>query len=1114
MLPGFSGHLVSEVVLERHLEDGQSSGFGGPALHRDLPEWQKRRRGLGPASSVRALWETAAEPLFRALGFTAIGHVTILGDAAVTTLSGGGPPVALLVTGWCERMDPFWRRAIVEAINRGAWWCVIFNGSRLRLVEAGRPYSQRYVEFDVDLALDDERTFRAMWMLLHANAFSSVSTSRFGFLQEVVEESNRYAAGVCRSLRGGVLDAAREVLGALLMRPPRPPLDQAFEQALTIVYRILFLLFAEARALMPLWHPVYRESYSLEALRVAVEHDSTSIGLWDALRAVSRLAHAGCRAADLRITAFNGRLFAPSRTPLAEREDLDDHAARKAVLALSTRPAPDRAGRERITYRDLGVEQLGAVYETLLDYEPRIAPSRLAPQEARRGQPLRATISLEPGSGLRKATGSFYTPQPIAQYLVRRTLGPLVREASPERILQLRVLDPAMGSGAFLVAACGYLARAYEAALVRSGGCHSSDIGPHEQAAIRRTVAERCLYGVDLNPMAVQLARLSIWLATLAADRPLSFLDHHLATGDSLLGTWLACLRHAPHPLPRKGPPVLPLFADSEIADTLRGVLPVRFTLALEPSDTLDRVREKEHALAALNSRDSAISKWKRLANLWCSQWFSAHQPTRAVFESLSDAVLTGRSALPAATANNWLEDAEAVATARKFFHWELEFPEVFFGADGMRQLDPGFDAVVGNPPWDMIRADAGPGDVRSRAREDAQSVVRFVRSAGVYGTQSVGHCNRYQLFVERAIALMRAGGRLGLVLPSGLATDHGSAPLRAWLFSRCSVEGLVGFDNRQAVFPVHRSLRFLLLTAASGGPTTEFGCRLGEADPAILETCEGDDTPPRSWYPVHVTPRLLERLTGPELAVPDLRTLLDVTIAERAAALFRPLGDEHGWAVRFGRELNATEDREGFRPPGRGAPVVEGKHLEPFRVNLASTRWSVAPEEARRQLGRRFECARVAYRDVAGPSNRLTLIAAVLPPGSVSTHTVFCLRTPLPLRAQHFLCGMFNSFVVNYLVRLRVATHVTTEIVERLPIPRWDAMPAAFVEVAGLARLLSRRAHPVALARLNARVAELYQLAPDEFTHILGTFPLVPIEERDAALEEFVSRRTRNQSP
>ena len=168
-------------------------------------------------------------------------------------------------------------------------------------------------------------------------------------LQDLVDASDRHASGVRRSLKGGVLAASADVLAALVGPNPAKPatpehLDDAFEQALTIVYRIVFLLFAEARALVPVWHPVYRDSYSLDALRAAIERPHGAIGLWDALRAIARLAHAGCRAGDLRVTPFNGRLFAPARTPLAERRNLDDDAARRAMLALSTRPARGRGG--------------------------------------------------------------------------------------------------------------------------------------------------------------------------------------------------------------------------------------------------------------------------------------------------------------------------------------------------------------------------------------------------------------------------------------------------------------------------------------------------------------------------------------------------------------------------------------------------------------------------------------------------------------------------------------------------------------------------------------------------------------------------------------------------
>ena len=1106
MLPGIEGHLLSGAFVEQQVSGGFDAAAEGGA-RRELAAWRNRGAMLGPSSTPRALLQSAP-PLFAALGFDPAEQIELTEPAISATLRSGNRTVALIVTPWGEARDPLWRLAITQAARRGASWALIFNGLHLRIVDAGRLYARRHLEIDLDLAIDQPRTFEALVQLFGAPALAAGPEDPRS-LHALVAASDRHAAGVCRSLRDGVLAASAEVLRALLAHKV-VDLENSFEQALTVVYRMLFLLFAEARALVPLWHPIYRESYSLEGLRDAAEQSPHAPGFWDALRAIARLAHAGCRAGDLQVTPFNGRLFAPARTPLAERRDLDEDAARRAIVALSTRPSADRAGRERIAYRDLGVEQLGAVYETLLDYEPRVD---------------RRSISLQPGSGVRKATGTFYTPQPIADYVVRRTLGPLVRDATPDQILRLRVVDPAMGSGAFLVAACRFLASAYEAALVRAGGCHPTDIGESDRVVIRRTIAERVLYGVDLNPMAVQLARLSLWLATLAADRPLSFLDHRLQVGDSLLGTWLAQLRHPPSTRRRRAPDgTLPLFGVDAVSHAVREAMPIRFSLETMPNDTVEQVRAKERAFADLTGRHAGLSRWKRIAHLWCAAWFadSRDAAPAAAFGSLSDAALTGRGALPSRTASRYLDQADAVGDRRRLFHWELEFPEVFFDRHGARLPHAGFDAVIGNPPWDMIRADSGGADARSRARLDMTPVIRFTRDAGIYTAQSDGHANRYQLFVERAIALTRRGGRLGLVLPSGLATDHGSAALRRLLLSHCRVDAIVGMDNHRGVFPIHRSVRFLLVTASAGGPTSRIACRLGVDDPAELDSI-GDDTSD-ARFPIHVSPALLERISGPDLAIPNLRSATDLAIVERAAALFAPLGSAEGWAVRFGRELNASDDRAAFRPvggpapsgPGSGGskrtrptylPVVEGKHVEPFQVALDSVRHRVSAADARRLLrSDRHERPRLAYRDVASATNRLTLIAAVLPSHCVSTHTVFCLRTPLPSGAQHLLCGLFNSFVVNYMVRLRVTTHVTTGTVERLPIPTAEAAPAACREIAGLARLLARRPNPDALARLNARVAELYQLSAQEFEHILATFPLIPLEQRRETLRAFAA--------
>jgi len=1118
MLPGLDGHLVSSALLESQLLARDDPADAPTAA---LRAWRSTR-AFGPASSVRSIFDAGAATLVTALGFDPPSKVEPIDQALAATLQHGNLPrqsgrgataVALLVVPWGTRFDAWWRTAVTQAIRRAADWAVIFDGSRLRVVDASRLYARRYVEFDLDLTFDYAAGCAALWRSAGAEALTA-GRSDARSLHALVQESDRHATGVCRSLRDGVVTASSDVLSALVgsRRPARlPPVVDSFEQALTIVYRLLFLLFAEARALVPLWHPVYRDSYSVDALREVAERGDRTPGLWDTLRAMARLAHTGCEAGSLRVTPFNGRLFSPARTPLADRRDLDDEAARRAVLALSTRTASDRAGRERISYRDLGVEQLGAVYETLLDYEPRLH----YPSSAGCGD--LPVVTLESGSGIRKATGTFYTPQPIADYLVRRTLGPLTRDARPDQILELRIVDPAMGSGAFLVAACRFLAHEYEQALVRHGACSPGDLDERARVTIRRTIAERCLYGVDVNPMAVQLARLSLWLATLASDRPLSFLDHRLQVGDSLLGAWLANLRHAPVSRSRRRPDrTLPLFDGSAVGDALREALPVRFSLESTPNDSLEQVRKKERALSAMTAPESPLSRWKRIAHVWCATWFGPGGTVApaAAFGSLSDFVLTGRSDLPRQTASRYIDAAEAIATARRFFHWELEYPEVFFDCDGHRRPHAGFDAVIGNPPWDMIRADPGgtTSSGRTGQRDDAASVVRFTRDSGTYAAQSDGHANRYQLFVERALALTRAGGRLGLVLPSGLATDQGSANLRRALFSTCDVDALVSVDNRRGIFPIHRSVRFLLLTASPGRATDRIACRLDLDDPAELERLGDEPASSADWFPVWLSPATIERLSGPDLVIPALRTPTDLAIAERAAALFPPLGDAAGWSARFGRELNATDDRAAFHEAGR-VPVLEGKHVEPFHADPKRARHFVNMRDAARLLpDGRYRRVRLAYRDVASATNRVTLIAAMLPAGCVSTHTLFCLRTPLPPRAQHFLCGLFNSLVVNFLVRLRVTTHVTTATVERLPIPTAESAPAAFREIAALARLLGRHHDAEAFARLNARVAELYQLSAAEFEHVLSTFPLIPIDERELALRTLATETRRAQ--
>jgi hypothetical protein len=1064
-----------------------------------LVAWHRRCAStLGPASGVRALAERGAAPFFALLGFR-IGPAVVLPgtDAARMTLTTpGGRTVGLVVCRWGERLDGAWRPAVRDAVREGCAWAFAYSGTAVRLIDAQRTFSRRYFELDLDAGVHDETTRRVLWATCHARCFDPTPTmTGQAPIDRLVQAAADHADRVCSSLHAGV-ERALSCLAPALHRAGRCDPQRLHEQSLTVLYRVLFLLFAEARGVVPVWHPIYRDSYSVERLCDDIRHARAPRGLWPALQAITRLAQRGCRIDDLHVPAFNGQLFSPDSAPAAEHARLDDTIVRDVLAALTSRRGPRGTGLRRIAYGDLGVEQLGAIYERVLDRVPdgdAVAPHRTAVQ---------ATVSR------RKATGSFYTPSSLTEYLVRRTLAPLVEDQPADTILRLRVVDPAAGSGAFLVAACRYLASAYEDALVRDGTFRPGDIDERTRASFRRAVAQRCLYGVDLNPMAVHLARLSTWLATLSPDLPLTFLDHRLRAGNSVVG---ASLDDLARQVPGRGRLVdasLPFDACGGLSERLRSVLPVRRRLAEDPETTAREVREKERALAALGADDGPLAPWRRAADLWCAWWFwSAAPPDRRLLGELIAHLVDRSPLLPERAARRPLDEAAAIAREHRFFHWTLEFPEIFSDEQGRPRADGGFDAVVGNPPWDMVRADAGDPPARLRRRRSTSGLVRFARDSGVYRLSGDGHLNLYQLFVERAVSLLRAGGRAGLVVPWGLMNDHGSGALRRHLFERCQIDSVVSFENRHGLFPIHRGLRFAVFTLANvpgGGPIR---CRFGETSTVALEALPargGAD----AAFPITLAPTLLRRTGGDGLPVPHATTTMDLAILARLGGEWPWLSSAEGWRARFGRELNGSEHRPWFHPAGRGLRVVEGKHLAPFSVDLAAVRYGITREETTRLLKGRWPEGRprLAYRDVAASSNALTLIAAILPADTVATHTVFCLTSALPPDAQWFLCGVFNSFVANYLVRLRVGTHLGSTTVERLPVPVVAAGTGPFASIAALSREVARegRARGTQHARLQAAVARLYGLTDEEFRHVLGTFPLVPESERALALRAW----------
>jgi hypothetical protein len=1114
-LSAIAGTLVSRAFA------GQLSGrYRGRVGEADLESFVRRIRRwhldvsarLGPASGLAALHDVGAAPLARLLGFS-VDRIRQASspDVLLSRLRRDRlPAMVLAVTPWSERHVSRVRAVLRSAAAHDPRWVIWFHGRQLRLLDPSRPLARRDLGFDLPLVVDDPAAIAVLRALVRAEAFIARPGGR-SFIDEVVTASASHDRFVARRLQDGVRDALSALAAALRRVEPgrRTPASAIVEQSLTLVFRLLFLLFAEARALVPVWHPVYRHSYLVEGLRRQAEHERCD-GLWEGLQAISRLAHEGCELDELRVTAFNGQLFSPTRTPLGEAGRVDNETMRRVLRSLTTCPDAGGGSREVVAYGDLDVEELGAIYERLLDasFEVERAIDRRTRPEGTRA-PTRVSVR-------RKESGTFYTPREMAAYLVREALAPLVRDASAEAILALRVLDPAMGSGAFLVAACRFLAEAYEQALERDGRLPRGVALERARAGFRRLVAQRCLFGVDVNPAAAGLARLSLWLATLSADAPLTFLDHHLRVGNSLIGASVDDLARGwrspggrPRRLADRGPqPALPLVEGEAVTSLMRDLVPFRARLA-EPDDRAGAVQEKDRALEQVLT-SGALARLLTLADAWCAKlsWPAGPPPPDTAWADLTDHALTGRSALPKGLGDRWLDTARHAGAARRYFHWPLQFPEVFFAADGSRRADAGFDAIVGNPPWDMVRADVHDADLGEQSARDAGELARFVRASGVYEGPREGHVNRYQLFVERTLALVRPGGRVGLVAPWGLASDQSATYLRRRLLLSCDTESIIGFENADAIFPIHRSQRFLLLASTAGRPTTGVRCRLGARTLDVLDRPAAHAGPPSQPETVVVAPAFLRRVSGEGLELPWIRRSADVAVLETIDRHTPPLGSIEGWGARFGRELNATDDRRLFAPPGAGMPIVEGRHLMPFAVRTEGSERSIRDRDVPALLARLpgLGRSRLAYRDVSSPTNTLTLIAAVLPARVASTHTIFCLRTRMDAESQWCLCALLNSFVANYLVRLRITSHVTASLMAGLRVPTLDRRPTARHELASLARELAaaRTASGAGYARVQALAARAYELTSDQFAYVVSTFPLVDARDRDAALAEF----------
>jgi len=949
-------------------------------------------------------------------------------------------------------------------------------------------------------------------------------------------------------------------------------------EGLVLVYRLLFILKLESAAdsarafsfaATALWRHALSPNQALGPIvrRHLDQGHETGRILADGLRTVFRVFRDGLSCSELSITPLGGALFSMDSTPLLDALNWSEHAA-ALLLDRLLWTTPKGRERERVQYGPLDVEELGRVYEALLELEPGIASrpmmrlrraklevvvpaDRVCRYQATddadadggessdrssvvRKQDIQAgRFYLRVGFG-RRATGAYYTPHEFVRFLVRETLGAQVRSSSPDEdpnptgILALKVVDPATGSGHFLVEACRFLgealyiacrlcdtqATAAEAEAARAAGdqrarllaraetlrarvselpdhvllaylprraSEGGDTGVSQGRALaicRRLVAVHCLYGVDRNPLAVELAKLSLWLESYAEGLPLTFLDHRLVQGDSLAGPFFAQLAN----LPVGGGQLDPLLACDVAA---------RLVTALHAA--LAEVR----ALQATVGRDAADLVLKEVAK---TRFDAALHPLRQLARAWSGAVMLGLRdaddeflalAKRVATDGSWPErltrrQATLLAAGTPALPWDLMFPEVF-RPDATGSRTGGFDAVLGNPPWDIVQQNAkeflagfdlsildAPTKREARGKqarlladpvtaeafrayqENFERQHRVVdrlyahQKVAVSGHATAGKLDTFRVFAERTLQLTGPEGATGMVVPSSFHANEGATGIRRLYLRETDLRTCLSFENRRRLFDINVRQKFALLVACRPGPTQAVRCGFYLDDVAQI------DDPARL---MRYDRAFIEKSGGAHLTFLELRSTADLATARRVFLRHPSLRD---WTSRrgivLGREMNITDDAHRVTPAahlrrGRHDYLMlhEGKTIQQFDDRWDSgARYAVALSALRDKPAWREAAGyfRLALRKIARSTDERTAIAAFTSPGYLFNDTAPVERTP-----QHRcnavalqLCAVINSFVFDWALRQKAAATVNLFILEACPVCDLSAQAARFL--------------------------------------------------------------------
>jgi len=1171
-----------------------------PSQKKDV--WAKAQAQGEPLLNLRG------EKLLQQLGYTieaTTGQVSILrgGDqrrAIAVFLDRNESPD--LPSSRFAQLSPL-SYALAKADQENLDWVIVSAGPALRLHPVGtgvgtgrRSRTETFAEIHLDLLGPGNAAY--LWLIYSADALR-----KEGLVAELLSDSERYAADLGTRLRervyGEVIpELAMAILSARgLRRPSAEDLAETYQMTLVYLFRLLFLAYAEDKDLLPFKHnPLYRDrslkhkAQELAKLRAAKTPFAADSILWEEIDRLFRAIDKGN--ASWGVPAYNGGLFSREEavSPLGAKLasiSLSDEALGPVLTSLLVEGS--EGGSERwgpVDFRSLGVREFGTIYEGLLENELAVAERDLTVKTKDRLQQYAPAVArdkiivakggayLYNTSGARKSTGSYFTKHFAVEYLLDHSLEPALKEhcerldtlteaEAAKAFFDFRVTDLAMGSGHFLVAAVDRIERRLSNYLyVRQLPSVQEDLGRLREAAnralgdvagsitieetqlLRRQVARRCLYGVDLNPMAVSLARLAIWIHTFVPGLPLSFLDHNLTRGNSLIGvgtleeanTWMR---------DRFG-----LFALKP-----EELQPAADALARLASLSDANAAEIAQARAAIQAGKRAAAPVEAFFDIIC-----AARLDKACGEAIhqdADRWMKKLSALPGSPIH--IRAREILAEVPPF-HFPVAFPEVF-----LRPL-PGFDVIVGNPPWEKVRVEEHefwarhvPGlralnkegrdrllEKLRRERPDLVTVWQRERAESermraalrFLPGMDTGHPDLFRAFTFRFTQLAVArGGRIGVVLPGDAFKIAGAAEIREGLAASCSDLAAQMLTNKAHwVFDDVDSRKLIsLLTATVGHNSSE---AIFHIPPEFHDAASWDSRDPnenvevpisalRSYSASLVVPllpnknsfKLIETfMKSPTLALhPTLRVrrvYADFETSKHDKRYWHSDRAKSDWPVYAGESFDLWQPDTGRYYAFTDADVIqEASQLKWTRAPRGSPYAELSKSWRLRPQNHPIHFPRIAFRDVTNRTNTRTLVTALIPPGVVTVQTapwVLWLDPEHPIAEEAYLVGIMSSLPLDWWCRRFIEQHADQEAFNCLRIPDPRTLPklsgraiALAGRLASVDRRFCRWAEAIGvpdgpldaaeknalISELDAIVAHLYGLTERQLYTIFETF-------------------------